>query len=216
VTLTNDSASPGNSMLYGTNSSGVRGWYAQSGGNAITGLTGDVSATGPGNVQATIQSAAVNQSKLKTSTGTWSINVPASSGSSTNLVDYCFFPKQAPNDSSTELQLWAPLDPSSTTQSFYIGANNLDASNAHTWVGTYRYVSSSEQKIEVYRDSTSKIVAIHVTETVNPSPTIQIFDKNNKPIPLVCTIMNIGTNPTMFDSNKLSLYDATTLIGMLN
>jgi hypothetical protein len=35
--LTNDNASPGNSMLYGTNSSGTLGWYAQPGG--LSGLT---------------------------------------------------------------------------------------------------------------------------------------------------------------------------------
>src|ERR1017187_10714771 len=32
VELINDIASPGNSMLYGTNGFGLKGWYAQSGG----------------------------------------------------------------------------------------------------------------------------------------------------------------------------------------
>lgn len=37
LTLSGDSSTPGNSMLYGTNASGVKGWYAQpSGGSAYT------------------------------------------------------------------------------------------------------------------------------------------------------------------------------------
>jgi hypothetical protein len=36
VKLKNDSASPGNSMLYGTNSSGVKGWYAQPAGGTVS------------------------------------------------------------------------------------------------------------------------------------------------------------------------------------
>jgi hypothetical protein len=39
VTLVGDSASPGNSMLYGTNSSGVRGWYSQPTGGSGGGTT---------------------------------------------------------------------------------------------------------------------------------------------------------------------------------
>lgn len=40
LTLSGDAASPGNSMLYGTNSSGVKGWYAQpSGTNSINNST---------------------------------------------------------------------------------------------------------------------------------------------------------------------------------
>ncbi len=35
VKLKGDSASPGNSMLYGTNSSGVKGWYAQPSGSTV-------------------------------------------------------------------------------------------------------------------------------------------------------------------------------------
>lgn len=40
ITLLNDTAAPGNSMLYGTNSSGVRGWYAQPVGGTGTVPTG--------------------------------------------------------------------------------------------------------------------------------------------------------------------------------
>lgn len=39
VQLTNDVASPGNSMVYGTNSSGVRGWYAASGSSSPVSVT---------------------------------------------------------------------------------------------------------------------------------------------------------------------------------
>ena len=40
LTLVNDVTSPGNSMLYGTNASGIRGWYAQpSGGGGSSPLT---------------------------------------------------------------------------------------------------------------------------------------------------------------------------------
>ena len=49
LTLVNDSASPGNSMLYGTNGSGVLGWYAQpTGGSSSTGadsITGTTTLT---------------------------------------------------------------------------------------------------------------------------------------------------------------------------
>ena len=46
ISLVNDSATPGNSKLYGTNSSGVLGWYAQpSGGSTYTGAN-SVNVTG--------------------------------------------------------------------------------------------------------------------------------------------------------------------------
>src|SRR3954470_23249017 len=48
IKLVGDSASPGNSMLYGTNGSGTKGWYAQpvGGGTTLAGLT-DVSISTP-------------------------------------------------------------------------------------------------------------------------------------------------------------------------
>jgi|ERR1700677_268293 len=54
IELSGDVASPGNSMLYGTNASGVKGWYTQPGGGTSTGtfsgtLTG-MSAGGTGTV----------------------------------------------------------------------------------------------------------------------------------------------------------------------
>jgi hypothetical protein len=52
IQLVGDSAAPGNSQLYGTNGSGVKGWYSQpSGGSAtLAGLT-DVAITSPANGQ---------------------------------------------------------------------------------------------------------------------------------------------------------------------
>lgn len=45
--LSGDSAAPGNSMLYGTNGAGTKGWYAQPAANAWTfsAVTGDVTVT---------------------------------------------------------------------------------------------------------------------------------------------------------------------------
>lgn len=55
VTLVNDSASPGNSQYYGTNSSGVKGFFPSTSlGGFISGLSGDGIATGPGNVPFTL------------------------------------------------------------------------------------------------------------------------------------------------------------------
>lgn len=48
--LSGDSASPGNTMLYGTNGSGTRGWYAQPGGS-LTVTDGTNSVTGTTNLQ---------------------------------------------------------------------------------------------------------------------------------------------------------------------
>lgn len=52
LSLVNDSSSPGNNMLYGTNGSGIKGWYAAAGGGSTTlaGLT-DVSISSPANGQ---------------------------------------------------------------------------------------------------------------------------------------------------------------------
>ena len=43
--LVNDSATPGNSMLYGTNGSGVLGWYAQAGSTGADSITGTTTLT---------------------------------------------------------------------------------------------------------------------------------------------------------------------------
>jgi hypothetical protein len=54
--LVNDSASPGNDKVYGTDSSGTKGWYNAATGGGITALTGDVAASGTGPVVATLAS----------------------------------------------------------------------------------------------------------------------------------------------------------------
>lgn len=65
VTLTNDSATPGNNKYYGTNGGGTRGYFDfTSLGNFITSLTTDVVANGPGAAVATIQPNVVSNSKL--------------------------------------------------------------------------------------------------------------------------------------------------------
>lgn len=49
LSLVGDTVTPGNSMLYGTNSSGVRGWYAQSGagaGGTVTSVSAGTGLTG--------------------------------------------------------------------------------------------------------------------------------------------------------------------------
>lgn len=49
LSLVGDTVTPGNSMLYGTNSSGVRGWYAQSGagaGGTVTSISAGTGLTG--------------------------------------------------------------------------------------------------------------------------------------------------------------------------
>jgi len=63
--LVGDDPAPGPDHVFGTDAAGNKGWKPDpSGGNAIEGLTGDVSATGPGTVAATIQPDAVTNSKL--------------------------------------------------------------------------------------------------------------------------------------------------------
>jgi len=42
IKLSGDATSPGNSMLYGTNGSGTKGWYAQPGGAAPTGVVDEI------------------------------------------------------------------------------------------------------------------------------------------------------------------------------
>jgi hypothetical protein len=50
IELVGDSASPGNSMLYGTNGSGTKGWYAQPGGGSLTVTDGTHTVTGATNL----------------------------------------------------------------------------------------------------------------------------------------------------------------------
>ena len=62
--LVGDDPAPGPDYVYGTDGSGNKGWKPDpSGGSAIEGLTGDVVATGPGTVAATIQPGAVTNAK---------------------------------------------------------------------------------------------------------------------------------------------------------
>ena len=65
LNLVGDTATPGNSMLYGTNSSGVRGWYAQPSLQTIT-LTGHINGSGTGSFATTIQPNVVALSMMAT------------------------------------------------------------------------------------------------------------------------------------------------------
>jgi hypothetical protein len=56
VELDGDLASPGNDKVYGTNTSGTKGWYNAATGGGITALTTDVTASGTGSVVATLDS----------------------------------------------------------------------------------------------------------------------------------------------------------------
>lgn len=60
INLVGDAASPGNGMMYGTNSSGVRGWYTAPAGGSVASLDdiGDVTYTGtPSDTQALVWSS---------------------------------------------------------------------------------------------------------------------------------------------------------------
>lgn len=61
LTLKNDSAAPGANMYYGTNASGVHGWYASSAGSTIT-ITGVNSVAGGGDLSANRTLQLVNDS----------------------------------------------------------------------------------------------------------------------------------------------------------
>jgi hypothetical protein len=67
VSLVNDSVSPGNSLYYGTNGSGTKGFYTIPV-SGITALTGDVSATGPGSATATLATVNTNVGSFGSST----------------------------------------------------------------------------------------------------------------------------------------------------
>jgi hypothetical protein len=62
--LVGDQLAPGNDYYYGTDGSGNKGMHPLPIGAAIDGLTGDVSATGPGTVAATINPNVVGNTKL--------------------------------------------------------------------------------------------------------------------------------------------------------
>jgi len=63
LSLVNDAATPGNSMVYGTNASGTRGWYAQAN-QAIT-LSGDVTGSGTTAIATAIPNTTVTYAKMQ-------------------------------------------------------------------------------------------------------------------------------------------------------
>ncbi len=124
--------------------------------------------------------ASVSRVKLKTSTGTWSIFMSPVTYFSVELVDYSFFPKQKANNSA--VLLWgstgAPID----IERYIIFAYNSNATDAFTWYGTYRYVTASEQIIDlIVNPETQKIIGVHITEKGNEG-SMKIYDKNKKEI----------------------------------
>lgn len=144
-----------------------------------------------------ITNSAISQSKLKTSLGSWNTNINGNNHAYVNLVDFSFFPKQAISPAGS-IRLWYN-GYGGTTQAFTLIA--YADSTAGTWTGTYRYVSASEQMIEVYRDNLGKIIGIHVTEKEN-SNSIKIFDENKKEIPLILETMDFQTHPHLFKDKQ--------------
>jgi hypothetical protein len=85
IILVGDSASPGNSMLYGTNASGTKGWYSQpvGGSSTLAGLS-DVAISSPSNGQVlTYNSGTSKWNNAAASGGTWTNVVTNSFASNT-------------------------------------------------------------------------------------------------------------------------------------
>lgn len=92
--LSGDSASPGNTMLYGTNGSGTKGWYAQpAGGSSPLTTKGDVFVFGTANARLPVGSdGQVLTSRSSATNGVdwespgWTLNVNESGGSLANFT----------------------------------------------------------------------------------------------------------------------------------
>ena len=140
----------------------------------------------------------ITAKQIKTSVGTWEISLSASYSSWVNLVDFCFIPKQNTTPQNC-IRFWhSGYEPYSTSQNHTICAY---ADSNGLWKGTYRYISASEQMIEVYRNDKGKIVGIHVTEKEN-SNSIKILDENEKEIPLILETMDFQTHPHLFKDKQ--------------
>lgn len=121
--LSGDSASPGNSMLYGTNGSGTKGWYAQGAGGSSTlaGLS-DVSLSSPSNGQVLT---------YVTSASKWENQTPSGGGGSANITPDTH--ASSPTAWDDEFEYGATLDTSGARRSganAWAVQNVLSSSNA--------------------------------------------------------------------------------------
>ena len=141
----------------------------------------------------------VSQTKLKTSIGTWSIELPQLAAATTDLVDYSFFPSQRSQyDGWIETWYACPLP---TSLAYRLCGHNSGEGTCY-WYGSYRYIAASEQHVEVYKDSMGKIVAVHITERENKN-TVRIYDKDRKEILLTLETINIDNHPDFFKEGKV-------------
>jgi hypothetical protein len=146
-----------------------------------------------------IKAANITQAELKTSIGSWNTSIPPDSVASASLVDYSFFPTQ------TTPGAWIKVWYQTNLNGYAIAAYNSDIAAA-TWSGSYRYVTSSEQHIEIYKNDKNEIVAVHITEKTNQS-SIRFYDKDEQEIPLKREILDCISHPMLF-KEKQCLYTA--------
>lgn len=155
----------------------------------------------------------ITQNKFKTSIGTWIVVMDLGTVASIHLLDYCFFPKQAASVANS-INSWYPYI-LGTTERHTIFAY---ANNAAMWLGTYRYISFSEQIVEVYRNNKGKVISIHVTENGNMNSikiyNVMRYDTMKKEIPLILETMNFKTHFHLF-KNKQCIKSASELYKIL-
>jgi len=158
-----------------------------------------------GNItQVKLASNSVGINQLKTSTGTWSLLV--SGIASVNLVDYSFFPKQ--RTSNENILLWYYMY--YTSEAYIL----FSQGSGGYWYGTYRYVTASEQIVEVYRDiSTNKVIGVHVTERGNDN-SVHYYNNNKIEISVRKEVYNYINTPNLFEE-KICKLTATKIMNNL-
>jgi len=152
--------------------------------------------------------ACITQSKLKTSTGTWSIYVSTGEYAGVDLVDYTFLPKQ--RVLTTTHYIWVAIY---VTEELY-RIFSYNSGSPSYWYGTYRYVTASEQIVEVYRElSTDRVIGVHVTEKGNEN-SVHYFDNNKVEISVKREVYNYVNTPNLFEE-KFCILSATKIMNNL-